>query len=76
MNGLTLEDLVLIKRILLIQSGQKEQLTSAEVRHYILGSGIIPRVEEVLGSFYQYDLDDLLKLRESTLTEIICVKPD
>lgn len=73
MDGLTLEDLVLIKRVLLIQSRQAEKLSPAEIRHYITGSGIIPRVENLLGGFYQYSLEDLLKLKESTKTELICI---
>ena len=70
MIGLTLEDLVLFKTLLKAQVGDAESLNGAEKRHYILGSGILQRLNEIGFDVHAYELGDLEKLKESTRNEI------
>lgn len=70
MTGLTLEDLILFKTLLKAQVGDAEPLNGAEKRHYIHGSGIFQRLNEIGFDVHAYELKDLEKLKDSTRQEI------
>lgn len=70
MIGLTLEDLVLFKTLLKTQVGYAEPLNGAEKRHYIHGSGIFQRLNEIGFDVQAYELHDLNNLGENLRQEI------
>lgn len=70
MIGLTLEDLILFKTLLKTQVGDAEPLSGAEKRHYIHGSGIFQRLNEIGSDVQAYELGDLEKLKESPRQKI------
>ncbi|CAH9013971.1 conserved hypothetical protein [Vibrio phage 501E54-1] len=70
MIGLTLEDLVLFKTLLKAQVGDAEPLNGAEKRHYIHGSGIFQRLNEIGFDVHAYELSDMEKLKESSRNEV------
>ncbi|QCG76721.1 hypothetical protein vBVcaS_HC080 [Vibrio phage vB_VcaS_HC] len=71
MVNLTLEDVVLIKTLLKVATGDAESLSPAMVRHYIHGSGIEQKLNKASFMVEAFEIGDLPKLSPKNREETI-----